>query len=225
MKYPLVKDLQRGAAQKVTSNPWEVHTASGLEDSFADENDANFYAEELRRGGVRGVEVKQRRRTRSSGARANPEYPFDTDILEGMARAIWVTSWASWLEDLGREGRRARGLPVSIAGMDYSETAPATPASAMRAAEDLYLLVKGSSGKTAGELFERACFVDRCDASSENAELFGHYVAMQAMDHGVSWFDDHKEFPLKLPRFEAHLDADGEEVWRSPQVHNPGSRR
>ena len=38
------------------------------------------------------------------------------------------------------------------------------------------------------------------------AEEFGHYLAMQGLGHGVSWFDDHARFPLVVPHTEFYLD-------------------
>lgn len=153
-------------------------------------------------------------------ATGNPagEWWYDSAIIDGMARAIWVTSWADWVGNLSRAERRERGLP-SLSGVEISSVAPDTPATAEEAAQDLYVLVQRANGKTPGELFEQACGADGCDFNDENAELFGHYLAMQSMDHGVSWFDDHKEFPLEFPRgFEAHFD--GEDLWWSPQVRS-----
>jgi len=50
------------------------------------------------------------------------------------------------------------------------------------------------------------------EAVGEDAYLdsFGHYLAMQAMGHGVSWFDAHAKFPLKFPRIESHQYFDGD---------------
>jgi hypothetical protein len=167
------------------------------------------------------LEVDQviERAKRVAGIKRNAEETHDTDILEGMARAIWVTSWASWLEELSKDERRELGQPVSLSGVDLDEAAPESPASALAAAEDLYLLIeRANAPKDVGELFQKACEADGCAWNAENADLFGHYLAMQAMGEGVSWFDDHEAFPLKMPPrgFEAHYD-DGD-VWWSPQV-------
>lgn len=154
--------------------------------------------------------------------RTNPhdEDGEDSDILEGMARCIWVMSWASWYEELSKPERRALRLPASLSGRTIDDVAPATPESAYEAARDLYLLIDRANGKTCGELFQRACEVDGCEWNAENAELFGHYLAMQSMGEGVSWFDDHKEFPLRMSSrgFEAHYDEGT--VWWSPQVRS-----
>jgi hypothetical protein len=148
----------------------------------------------------------------------NPEDDtFDTDILGGMERAIWVTSYADWVEEMSKDERKERGdVPVSLQGIEWSDAAPPAPASALLAAEDLYLSYKRANGKTPGELFEIAARADGVRPTDELADEFGHYLAMMAMGHGVSWFDDHKEFKIKQPNFEAHHD-DGE-VWWSPQI-------
>ena len=67
MKYPKAGDLQRATSMQITSNPaqrnpYEVRSASGLEGVFADKDDAEFHAAELRREGVQGVSVENRRR-------------------------------------------------------------------------------------------------------------------------------------------------------------------
>ncbi len=167
---------------------------------------------------------------RSVYGRTNPsqfEEDCDTDILDGMARAIWVMAYANYVEELSKDERKAGGHPVNLSGITWDDQAPETPDSAVEAARDLYILMNRANGeKTVGQLYEQACFVDKIRPTTKLATTFGHYLAMQAMGEGVSWFDDHKTFPLKFPRgFEAHFD-DGE-VWWSPHVRsreNPRQR-
>jgi hypothetical protein len=361
MQYPKAGDLQKTMASKLTGNPtenpWEVRSDSGLEGVFADQDDAEAEAANLRAAGAKGVVINDRRRTmapmrRPSGAppmhhiprgrpsgvpnanppgkeitvdvrklwawgpkvdatiidvnegrlsysnaqplvvsrldtprgafyivdghhraveavvngrrtvlaivsdevpriertggahrsvveqkvnvskhvmkaRSNPEEDiFDTDILAGMERAIWVTSYASWVEGLSKAERKEAGTPVNLQGIDWDDAAPAAPPSAEMAAQDMYLAYERANGKSPGQLYEAAVFADKARATDELAEVFGHYLAMQALDHGVSWFDDHAKFPLKAPSFEAHYD-DGEIVW-SPMIRsrlNGGGRR
>lgn len=45
---------------------------------------------------------------------------------------------------------------------------------------------------------------DRC--KSIDVKDFGHYLAMQSLGHGVSWFDDHAQFDLKLPHIEFYYE-------------------
>jgi len=69
--------------QNPKQNPWEVHSDSGLEGVFFDEDSARFYAEEIRGGGARGIRVERRVKRlphrnppsgRWDGARRNPTY-------------------------------------------------------------------------------------------------------------------------------------------------------
>jgi len=60
---------QWNPAHSLKQNPWEVHSESGLEGVFADEDDARFYAEEIRGGGARQIRVERRVR---QAPRRNP---------------------------------------------------------------------------------------------------------------------------------------------------------
>lgn len=180
-------------------------------------------------------------------ARGNPlEDPggeFDDDIIMGMERAIWVTSYADWADEQPKhdDPKLARTQAWRVAsgrapevhragpGEDWNEVAPAAPASAGEAAQDLWLAIERKNGKTLGELLDDAAKADGKRPTHKYADSFGHYLAMQAMGHGVGWFDDHKTFPLKLPHFEFHT-FDGEEIEWSPRIRstqNPcgGTRR
>lgn len=206
-------------------NPIEVRSRDGgLEGEFARQDDAEAYADELRRIGAKGVVVQHRSRLHPHAAgalrRRNPEETCDLTILDGMARALWLMAYADHVENLSPSEREAGGFPVRLSGITWDNVAPPTPDSAVDAARDLYLLIDRANGeKTVGQLYDQACFVDKIRPTEELARVFGHYLAMQATGEGVSWFDSHKEFPLKFPReFEVHYD-DGE-VWWSPQVRS-----
>ena len=67
----MIRTQHPGMSNPTHKNPYEVRSASGLEGVYANEGDAEFYADELRRSGVRGVVVE--RRVRQYGAaRVNP---------------------------------------------------------------------------------------------------------------------------------------------------------
>ncbi len=149
--------------------------------------------------------------------RPNPDETFDTDILGGMERAIWVVAYADWVESMTKKERKEAGAPVVTSGIEWDDAAPAAPASALLAAEDLYLAYERANGKTPGDLFEVAMAADGTKPTDELADLFGHYLTMMAMGQGVSWFDDHKTFKIKSPDFEAST-MDGEEVEWSPRI-------
>lgn len=307
--YPKAGDLQRATASHLTGNPrqnpWEVRSGGELESSFSSEDDATFYADEIRRGGAAQVTVTHRTRKLPSRAemtanpaggafkpgkrvvflpnaasralysrapkdgtegtvatiptaggrshvmgglvyvdwdgygtqgvaqydialvgsmadqkrraKGNPETTFDTDVLDGMTRALWVTSYADWVESLPIAQQRELGPG---AGGEWNDAAPDSPTSALLAAEDLYTAItRANYGKTPGELLDLAAAVDRKRITAEYADSFGHYLAMMALGHGVSWFDDHAQFKMKVPRFEAYT-GDGEEIDWSPRIRS-----
>jgi len=117
------------------------------------------------------------------------------DFLYGAARAFFASAWGDWE---GEEGR-------FHGGKDLCEIAPEAPPLAYALAGELWAKLEELNRKTAPcgvySLAEQAEVADdtKCEIDGEE---FGHYLAMQAMGHGVSWFDDHVEFPLEIPRIE-----------------------
>jgi len=167
-------------------------------------------------------------------AKQNPGGDYvDEAIVMGMERAIWVTSYADWADNQPRETEpkkqrtaawrvasgRAKVVHRAGPGEDWNDVAPESPASAGEAAEDLRVAIERKNGKTLSELLDDAAKADGVQPTLRYADSFGHYLAMQAMGHGVSWFDNHKTFPLKLPHFEFHT-FDGEEVEWSPRIRS-----
>lgn len=154
-----------------------------------------------------------RRHADSMRPRGNPEYhethALWTLVHEGAARALWVTSWADWLDDQSPAKRKRLGPG---GGEDWNDYAPETPRSAKQAAERLLWLVSEANGQAVTTLLKDAANADlrkhkqamTLKIADSYADSFGHCLAMQALGHGVSWFDDHAQFPLKVPRFEAH---------------------
>jgi hypothetical protein len=116
------------------------------------------------------------------------------NIIDAMARTLYVTDWAD------REDEKGHHYP----GQDLFDVAPRTSQAAYRAARKL--------ARTIEEL-NQASIVDLCDFAADapgkhykkpTPEDFGYGITMQSLGHGVSWFDDHPEFPLKLPHVEYH---------------------
>jgi len=110
-------------------------------------------------------------------------------IIGGMARAFFVDDWARD-NDPG--------------GVELMGVAPATSEHAKKFAADFTKKVEAANGKNLIALFNDACEADADVAFTNNQEArnFGHYLAMQAMGHGVSWFDDHADFEIEIPYME-----------------------
>jgi hypothetical protein len=147
-------------------------------------------------------------------------------ILEGMARTLWLTSYADWA-DAHRDGD-ASGIERPGPGGDWDDVAPETPQAAVQAASDLEDLYIAANDMGLADLFALAIATDRGEGDfdwpriTDNANLglvrerlewsavaadFGHGLAMMALGTGISWFDDHKEFPLGRVHFECHLET------------------
>lgn len=128
----------------------------------------------------------------------------DCPFLQGIARAMWVSCWADRQEE---KGKRLQG--------ELMDLAPKTP---MR-----FLL---EAARFIGNLeavnrLHHACLISRAYAADNLLHVgtetwddsawvhdedfhrdFGHYLAMQAMGHGVSWWDDHASFTITVPHVE-----------------------
>lgn len=113
-------------------------------------------------------------------------------ILEGMASALWASSWADHAEEHGC---------TSMSGQRIEDIMPPIPEEAYVLAKKCADSIEAANGKSLSELFDDAVKADEADGldSSGADESFGSDLAMQWMGHGVSWFDDHAEFPIKIP--------------------------
>ncbi len=129
------------------------------------------------------------------------EYDFDNDFTEefsaGASRAFWVTSWADGMEERGE----------SLSG-ELMDQAPDTPLSAWVAAGELKGLLEAANRVPIHTLADRAAKADGDEGILDiDAEDFGHYMAMMAMGHGVSWFDDHEKFKFTRVNMEYHAGS------------------
>lgn len=137
---------------------------------------------------------------------------IDGLILTGMATGLWYSARAEAGETLAPEDEEP-------------------PEAAEKAARDLVeLYLDANKDAYNGDpwmwkLLRSAWEADRPGArggfhgyaESEGID-FGYYLAMMALGEGVSWFDDHKTFPLIKPSFECHLD--GDDLWWDGRAMN-----
>lgn len=124
-----------------------------------------------------------------------------SDIVAGMAKALFSTAWADDQEERHRSSGKKGLSPLS--GQEITKIAPAPSASAKNAAAALAKQYEKKNGKGLDALYADAKKANGGQAA--DAEKFGHYLAMMALGHGVSWFDDHKKFPLERVHTEFHL--------------------
>lgn len=130
-------------------------------------------------------------------------------IIFGMAQALFVSAYVDALE------QAEASYP---AGVQLETITPPLPLQAYADAYRLTGMLEQANGASLYVLYHRACVADG-DAEegfgpmfkdSQRAELFGYYMAMQSVGHGVSWFDDHAKFELVFPRYfspDATVDA------------------
>lgn len=149
---------------------------------------------------------------------------YDDEIRYGMARALWVTAYADAVED--DPDLEEMGYPAAGPGEDWVDVAPMTPPSAESAAFRLSEMIERANGVGIDDLFGEAAIADGVTVDDLDAEEFGHYLAMQALGHGVSWFDDHATFGIEIPHFEAHVEQEDDgrlELFYSGMHMNPRS--
>ncbi len=139
------------------------------------------------------------------------------EVLDGMSRALWVSSYADFADNLREEGvSRAeledRGIETAGAGEDWDDVAPETPIDAEKAAHALAsAYAQKNQVEDVTDLLALAVQADDVgpdELDDDYADSFGHNLAMMAMGTGVSWFDDHKQFDLKQPDIETYFDGE-----------------
>jgi hypothetical protein len=148
---------------------------------------------------------------------------FRDEWLEGAARAFFVTAYADFVEeghstdnDLSDDEREMRlSLPRPGAGEDWMDYAPPTPPNAYALAGELWNALHAANGEAG--VYSLSLRAEHADGEAPDAEKFGHYLAMQAMGHGVSWFDDHEEFPIEIPHIECSQCSFDDAAYQPPK--------
>ena len=120
-------------------------------------------------------------------------------ILRGAARAMFV-QWYAYVVEVGEIEGDAAGP-----GEDWMDVAPETPASAIEEAGTMLRCVKGDNGAAWTKVLARP-------EVQADLDGFGHYLAMEALGHGVAWSDNHDDHGLKLPYIEymGHYTAEAQ---------------
>ena len=113
-------------------------------------------------------------------------------VLEGAAKAYWASGYAdavdNWDEDNPDVEETANDVLGPGAGGDWMDVLPPMPAVAYQDAKKALdeVLLDGDNPPSLDKLMEAA---EDADGAYIDPEELGHYIAMQAMGHGVSWWD------------------------------------
>ena len=130
---------------------------------------------------------------------------FRDEIVEGAARAFFVSAWADAAEEAGHE---------FAGGTQLEDVAPETPEEVMEFARQFITSVEKVNRKSIDSLYLEHLEAAG-NAADADAERFGWYIAMPAMGHGVHWYDDYPEppsGPIRLPDVEFHVSVDPDDI-------------
>lgn len=130
---------------------------------------------------------------------------IDSQIITAMARALHVCAYA----DASDAGQLPEGHERAGQGSDWMDIAPETSAEAKEFAAYTGGRIAAMNGQSLFFLCRAAAMADGenpDDIGGKYVDDFGHYLAMQCLGHGVSWFDDHAKFDLKLPHVEFYWE-------------------
>ena len=119
---------------------------------------------------------------------------FRDEFLAGAARALFVSAYADYVED-GKDGEGSDDMPRPGPGEDWADFAPAAPPAAYALAGELWASLECANGCS---VYSLAATAEAADGREVDVDAFGFDLAMQWMGSGVSWFDNHKKFPLQV---------------------------
>ena len=128
---------------------------------------------------------------------------FSAWIRVGMAQLFWWEAWAEYQEELS-----CKDLPhVNMSGERIEEIADdpdeKNRTTIIEHVNKLTELIEELNGKSLLTLVEDAAKADGITYHDEDYDIrFGECLAWMSMEAGVSWFDDHKRFPLDVPHRE-----------------------
>lgn len=155
----------------------------------------------------------------------NPSDSDEDNILDGVSRALWISAYSDYIEEIGRDLADEQGLPTAGPGEDWADIDVETPDEALEAARALVAAFRDRNGEGVAELAERAGDAnERQRLDDVHLYQFGWALAMMSMGTGVSWFDDNARFELTVPRIETHFDGEFFE-WSLERGHMNPPRR
>ena len=146
-----------------------------------------------------GVVYKEGRRQAQSSS------PYEDDLIEGLAHALWADAWLSGWEEAQEDGY-VDDVPWPM-GAQLEQYIPNTPEKALDEAKQVFSEIQAKNLDV-----DWAAFVPEGeDPGTFKAYDFGYYLGMEYMGHGVSWSDDHEDHGLAIPYGETPWDLQYED--------------
>lgn len=130
---------------------------------------------------------------------------YTSEIVQGMAEIFWGDAWATWMEENGRSGE--------LSGKEITEIMPPIPDRVYNFCYRMLGRIEELNNNDEFILLSMAVGADYNAGNlksitplpKEYTYSFGNYLAHGCLGSGVSWFDDHAEFPIKFPYTESYI--------------------
>lgn len=169
----------------------QFRSTKSLEDEIA------WLTSEIRSGNTKLHASLLKAQARQLGPRSIEIDDERDEIEESAGRALFVFAWAD------AEERNDR--PASFGG-DYMDLAPATPRRAIRSGKALIKAIETNNRPfNINQLYWVAENMPGRHRRTPTAEDFGHYLAAEALGHGVSWTDNHPDPEITVPHWDFDL--------------------
>jgi hypothetical protein len=128
------------------------------------------------------------------------DFDASTEFQDGVAQALWADVFSNALLDLSADGYDELADELGPGEGDLMDVLPEVPQAAINEARGFEGAVIDANGVDINTIIVWAQDADDVDYIDE--EEFGFYLMMSALGTGASWFDNHNDFDIKLPRWE-----------------------
>ncbi len=138
-------------------------------------------------------------------------------ITESMAKAFFASEYANAYDEAEMNGI---DTGINPSGCDWMDLMPdEMDSGALKAADSLTRQLVRDNGKSLDELYDLAESLIETHGGGDrelDQDMFGHYLAMQAMGHGVGLDDAFGRAvyeAIKVPYVECSLEQDYFGIW------------
>lgn len=141
-----------------------------------------------------------------------PDLQESVEFADKATQNIFASMWADWVEENAKHSEKYRHL---LQGKDVLEIAPSyeefmKPREKRQLEDKIYGFIasfeEANNNADVLDLYKHALVVDGQSldnpSTGSTPEMFGFYIIMKMLGHGVAWEDDHKEAGFKYPHVE-----------------------